>query len=84
MLEYLHSNHIVYRDLKPENLIIEPDGFLKLIDMGTNKMLKRSNLLRTFTVLGSPHYLAPEIFQGKGYTMSVDFYSLGYLNFHSF
>ena len=84
MLEYLHSNHIVYRDLKPENLIIEPDGFLKLIDMGTTKMLKRSKLLRTFTVLGSPHYLAPEIFQGKGYTMSVDFYSLGHPNFHSF
>ena len=41
MLEYLHTNNIIYRDLKPENMIVNNDGYLKLIDMGTAKILER-------------------------------------------
>jgi len=80
MLEYLHTNNIIYRDLKPENMIVNNDGYLKLIDMGTAKILERENqqdVCRTFTILGSPHYLAPEVLEGKGYSFTADFYSLG-------
>ena len=74
-LEYLHSNNIIYRDLKPENTMIDQNGYLHLIDLGTAKILDGSS--RTFTVLGTPHYMAPEIIQGKGYSMSVDIWALG-------
>lgn len=59
-LEYLHQNNIIYRDLKPENTMIDTRGYLRLIDMGTAKVLEENNP-RTFTVLGTPHYMAPEI-----------------------
>ena len=56
------------------------DGYIKMIDLGTAKVLKRksdTDILRTFTVLGSPHYLAPEIMLGQGYGFACDVYSLG-------
>ncbi len=60
--------------------MVEASGYLKMIDMGTAKFLKQKGsgeILRTFTVLGSPHYLAPEILEGFGYSFMVDIYSLG-------
>lgn len=66
MMEYVHSVHnIVYRDLKPENLMVDHDGYLKLIDMGTAKEVKSHG--KTFTIIGTPHYMAPEVISGKGY-----------------
>lgn len=59
-LEYLHSNNIIYRDLKPENTMIDKKGYLHLIDLGTSKIIESSNSW-TFTILGTPHYMAPEI-----------------------
>ena len=57
MFEYLHSKDIVYRDLKPENIMIADDGYLKLIDYGFAKEVKK----RTYTICGTPEYIAPEI-----------------------
>jgi len=78
-IEYLHMNSIIYRDIKPENIMVDETGFLKLIDMGTAKFLKVKNAggNRTFTIIGTPHYMAPEIISGKGYTMAVDLWSIG-------
>lgn len=65
-MEYLHAeHHIVYRDIKPENLMVDDKGYLKLIDMGTAKEVKNHG--KTFTIIGTPHYMAPEIISGKGY-----------------
>lgn len=78
-LEQLHLRNTVYRDLKPENIMIDHKGQLMLIDMGTAKILNnaKKGLARTYTILGTPHYMAPEILKGKGYDFAVDIWSLG-------
>ena len=76
MLEYMHSQSIIYRDLKPENLMICLDGYLKLIDFGAAKHLKKD---KTKTVMGSLHYIAPEVLDGSGHSFPADIFSLGVL-----
>lgn len=71
--------NIIYRDLKPENVMVENDGYLKLIDMGTAKQLTQDKGFRTFTIIGTPHYMAPEVMKGKGYSFAVDIWSIGIL-----
>ena len=73
MFEYLHSMNIIYRDLKPENLLISPDGYLKLTDFGFAKVVEG----RTYTLCGTPEYLAPEILLNKGHGKPVDWWTLG-------
>lgn len=75
MFEYLHSKNIVYRDLKPENLLIDGQGFLKLTDFGFAKVVEN----RTYTLCGTPEYLAPEILMQKGHGKPVDWWCLGIL-----
>ena len=77
ILQYLHERDIIYRDLKPENVMIDHEGYLKLIDFGTAKILSG----RTYTVVGTPHYMAPEIIVGKGYGSQADIWSLGIILF---
>ena len=72
-LEHLHERNIIYRDLKPENIVVDEQGYLKIVDFGTAKVLKG----RTFTTIGTPHYMAPEVILGKGYGLSADIWSLG-------
>ncbi|KAF9811824.1 hypothetical protein SFRURICE_021181 [Spodoptera frugiperda] len=76
-LEYLHFCNLVYRDLKPENILIDKNGFLKITDFGFCKLLQG----RTWTLCGTPEYLAPELILSKGYGFSVDWWSFGVLLF---
>lgn len=76
MLEVFHQEGIIYRDLKPENIMVGRDGYLKLVDMGTCKKMCE-NQTRTFSFIGTPEYMAPEVFIHKGYSYSADLWSLG-------
>ncbi|CAK0883975.1 unnamed protein product, partial [Prorocentrum cordatum] len=78
VLEAVHDAGIVYRDLKPENVMLDAAGFVKLVDFGLAKRLAESTS-RTYTVAGTLLYLAPEAIRGHGYGFSVDMWSLGVL-----
>ena len=75
----MHEKNIIYRDLKPENIMVCHDGYLKLIDLGTCKRLNGNE--KTFTMIGTPNYMAPETLAGKGYSFPVDLWSLGIIMF---
>lgn len=62
-------------------MIVCVDGYLKIIDMGTCKNLRNSASNKTFTIIGTPNYMAPEILSGKGYNYSVDLWSMGIVLF---
>ena len=79
-LQYLHNKDIIYRDLKPENVIIDQEGYIKLTDFGLSKMEISENT-KTYSICGTPEYLAPEILNKKGHGKSVDFWTLGCIIF---
>ncbi|CZS98138.1 related to cAMP-dependent protein kinase catalytic subunit [Rhynchosporium agropyri] len=79
ILEFLHEREgVAYRDLKPENLLLDAEGHIKLVDFG---FAKRLGNRETYTLCGTPEYLAPEVIQSKGHTTAVDWWALGILIF---
>lgn len=76
-LEYLHAQDIIYRDLKPENILLDKNGHIKITDFGFAKYVPDV----TWTLCGTPDYIAPEVVASKPYNKSVDWWSLGILIF---
>uniref|UniRef100_V5GQA3 cGMP-dependent protein kinase n=1 Tax=Anoplophora glabripennis TaxID=217634 RepID=V5GQA3_ANOGL len=74
-LEYLHKRSIIYRDLKPENVMVHSNGYLKLTDFGFAKKIDSKE--KTYTFVGTAEYVAPELIQNKGYNKAVDYWALG-------
>ena len=72
----LHAKKIAYRDLKPENLVMNNEGYIKLVDFGLAKQLLSG---KTWTLCGTPDYLAPEIILNEGHDLAVDYWALGVL-----
>lgn len=72
----IHSKKIAYRDLKPENLVMDAEGYLKVVDFGLAKKLEGG---KTWTLCGTPDYLAPEVILNEGHDWAVDYWALGVL-----
>jgi len=71
-INHLHKKKIIYRDIKPENVMVNTKGFIKIIDFGTVKEIED----RTSTIIGTSHYMAPEVTKGEGYSFEVDIWSI--------
>ncbi|XP_077585619.1 cGMP-dependent protein kinase 2 isoform X3 [Stigmatopora nigra] len=77
--EYLHTMGIIYRDLKPENLLLDAKGYIKMADFGFAKKIGLGK--KTWTFCGTPEYVAPEVIMNKGHDFGADCWSLGILIF---
>lgn len=77
-LEFLHKNDIMYRDLKPENVLLDFTGYLALTDFGLCKMGMKHDT-HTWTFCGTPEYMAPEVIKQQGYGRDIDWWSIGIL-----
>ena len=75
VFQYIHSIGIIYRDLKPENLLFNAEGHIKIVDFGFAKQI----VDRTYTLCGTPEYLAPEVIRGEGAGFASDWWAVGIL-----
>ncbi len=78
-IAHAHESYIIHRDIKPQNIMIEDDGRIKITDFGIAMALNATQLTQTNSVMGSVHYLPPEQASGKGATVKSDIYSMGIL-----
>lgn len=82
-LHYLHSNRIIHRDMKPQNILIAADGTVKLCDFGFARAMSQNTVVLT-SIKGTPLYMAPELVQEKPYNHAVDLWSLGVILYELF
>lgn len=80
-VEHAHSRQVIHRDIKPQNVIVRNDGTVKLTDFGIAIAQNAAQLTQTNSIMGSVHYLAPELAKGQPATVQSDIYSLGILMF---
>ena len=78
-LAHAHEAYIIHRDIKPQNIMIQDNGLIKITDFGIATAINSTQLTQTNSVMGSVHYLPPEQANGKGSTIKSDIYSLGIL-----
>lgn len=76
ILEYLHGLGVIHRDINPESFLVDERGYLKLVDLGSACVAEKA-----CSVAGSPHYIAPEVLKGEGYSKTADLWSLGVMSF---
>jgi CRP-like cAMP-binding protein/tRNA A-37 threonylcarbamoyl transferase component Bud32 len=74
-LDFMHLQNIIYRDLKPENVLLDAEGYCVIVDMGFAKEIKD----KAYTLCGTPLYIAPEVILSKGHNKAADIWSLGIL-----
>ncbi|EGR27301.1 protein kinase domain protein [Ichthyophthirius multifiliis] len=72
--EYLHENNVIHRDVKPENLVLDTDGYVKLTDLGVARVWREDNAQDTS---GTPGYMAPEVMCRQNHGIAVDYFALG-------
>ena len=77
-LEYLHNNNVIHRDVKPENLVLDTDGYVKLTDLGVARVWKEENAQDTS---GTPGYMAPEVMCRQNHGIAVDYFALGVITY---
>lgn len=78
-LEHVHSHNVIYRDLKPENVLLSADGDIRLCDFGLSKVLSTGRFGRTRSFCGSTSYMSPQVVSSKPYSIATDLWSLGAL-----
>ena len=81
VLHYLTQRKIIHRDIKPDNLMMDSNGYIKLIDFGVAKYLMKDY---TNSIIGTPHYMSPEVIMGKPYSFNVDYWSTGIVLYEIF
>ena len=77
-IHHMHVQGYVYRDLKPENVLLDAHGYVRLADLGFAKKIEHK---RTFTAVGTDAYVPPELVRGRGRTTASDWWALGVLTF---
>lgn len=80
-IQYLHENDIIYRDIKPENILLDEEGHIKLTDFGLSKELKNDEEEECNSFCGTPDYYAPEIVLHQKYGKAIDWWSIGILTY---
>ena len=80
-LAAIHDHKIIHRDIKPENIFVKGDQVLKIGDLGVGKKVDdEGNGTQARTRIGTPRYIAPEVYSGRAYSFSADIWSLGQCN----